>query len=226
MSNGSEKVSFTSGQGKPAEGALALPAGDGRAPGLVVLQEWWGLNAQIKKMGERFAAEGFVALVPDLYHGKVAADPTEAAGLMNSLDWGQAIDDIAGAVAFLRAHPRCNGKVAVTGFCMGGALTFATACNVKGLAAAVPFYGVPGEVPWGNVEAPIQAHFASRDDWAKPDAARGIQQTLAGLGKSMDLHVYEADHAFMNDARPDVFSPQASSEAWARAVAFLRSHAA
>ncbi len=220
-----QRVSFTSTAAHTVEGELALPAGDGRGPGVVVLQEWWGVNDQIKSVADRFAAEGFVALVPDLYHGKVTADATEAGALMKGLDWPHAMQDIAGAVAYLRAHPRCTGAVAAMGFCMGGALAFATACAVPGLAAVVPFYGVPGPQDYGSkVTAPIQAHFASKDDWASPTLARDIQATLQAAGKPMELHIYEAEHAFFNEARPEVHDPAASALAWQRTLTFLRAH--
>jgi carboxymethylenebutenolidase len=226
MSGITERVAFTSRTHQAIEGALALPAGGGKAPAVVVLQEWWGVNEQIQTMAARLAAEGFVALVPDLYRGKVAKDAAEAGAMMNGLDWGRAMDDIAGAVEHLRAHPRATGKVAVIGFCMGGALAFATAAQVEGLAAVVPFYGIPSPQNWGHVTAPIQAHFSHNDGWAKPDLAREIQQTLQRDGKSMELHIYEAEHAFMNDRRPEVYDPAAAKLAWDRAIAFLRTHTA
>lgn len=220
-----DRVSFTSKSGAAVGGALALPAGDGKALGVVVLQEWWGLNEQITGVADRLASEGFVALVPDLYHGKLAKDADEAGAMMKALDWARALDDIAGAVEHLRAHPRTTGKVAVTGFCMGGALSFATACAVPGLAAVVPFYGVPGPVDWAKVDAPILAHFAQHDDWAKASIAEEIKATLAARGQPMELHVYDAQHAFFNERRPEVHDPAAAKLAWARTIEFLRAHA-
>lgn len=218
-----ERVSFTSRANTPVDGALALPEAD-KAPGLVVVQEWWGLNDQIKRTCERFAADGFAALAPDLYHGVLATDAAEAGRLMSTLDWQRALDDIAGAVEFLRADPRTTGKVAITGFCMGGALAFAAAANIRGLAAVVPFYGLPGEVDWTQVEAAIQAHFATIDDWAKPEKAEAIQRAIEAAGGTMELHVYDAHHAFMNEKRPEVYSEEAAATAWHRAVGFLHEH--
>lgn len=220
-----DRVSFKSKSGAPVEGALALPAGEAKALGVVVLQEWWGLNEQITGIADRLASEGFVALVPDLYHGKLARDADEAGAMMRALDWGRALDDIAGAVEHLRAHPRTTGKVAVTGFCMGGALSFATACAVPGLAAVVPFYGVPGQADWSKVDAPIQAHFAQHDDWAKPSIAEEIEATLTARGQRMELHVYDAQHAFFNERRPEVHDPAAAKLAWTRTIEFLRANA-
>jgi carboxymethylenebutenolidase len=221
----SERVSFKSRTGAPVDGALAVPAGSGKAPAVVVIQEWWGLNEQIKGIADRLAGEGFVALVPDLYHGKLATDRDEASHLMNTLDWTRAMDDLAGAVAHLREHPRSNGKVAVVGFCMGGALSFAAAASIPGLAAVVPCYGVPGQADYTKVDAPILAHFCKTDDWATPEIARKIQAQIEEQGGSMELHLYDAEHAFMNEKRPEVYHPEAAKQAWARTIAFLRQHA-
>lgn len=221
-----EKVTFSSGTasgGAQASGEFVLPAGDGKAPGVVLIQEWWGVNDHVRSLLDRLAAEGFVALAPDLYHGQVTRDPEEAGRLMVALDKAQALAEIAGAVSYLAGHPRGNGKVGVMGFCMGGALTFASAATIPELRAAVPFYGIPSPAPsWADVRAPIMAHFASRDGWAKASDAEALQRQLQGLGKSMELHVYDADHAFVNDTRPEVYAPEAAKLAWERSVAFLR----
>lgn len=218
----SERVTFTSSNGDTVVAAQALPAGDGPAPTVVVVQEWWGLNPQIEGLVDRFAEAGFVAFAPDLYRGQLARDATEADALMRALDGTRALADLEGAVAHLRAHPRGNGKVAMTGFCMGGAYTFSAACFIRGLACTVPFYGLPARFDWSQVDAPIQAHVATRDSWVKPEKVEQIQQTLAARGQRMDVHVYEADHAFMNERRPEVFAPEAAALAWDRAVDFLR----
>jgi carboxymethylenebutenolidase len=221
----SERVTFTSANGDTVSAAMALPAGEGPAPTLVVVQEWWGLNPQIEGLVDRFAAEGFVALAPDLYRGELARNATEASAMMSALDGARAMADLNGAVAHLRAHPRGNGKVAMTGFCMGGAYTFSAACFIRGLACTVPFYGVPPKPDWSLVDAPVQTHVATRDGWVKPAMAEQIQQILAARGVRMDVHVYEADHAFMNETRPEVYSPEAAALAWDRAVAFLHQYA-
>jgi carboxymethylenebutenolidase len=215
-----QRVTFPSSAGE-ASGVLVTPDGGGKHPGVVVLQEWWGLNDQIQGLAERYAAAGFVAIVPDLYHGKLAKDAEEAGAMMKALDFGKAVQEIAGAVAFLRE--RSSGKIAVTGYCMGGALALASAVNIRGLAAVVPFYGLPGDLDWSKVEAPVQAHFASHDDWA---TVAGAQKVKAAVTAPMELHVYDAQHAFANDTRPDVYNPTAAKQAWDRALAFVRSHTA
>jgi carboxymethylenebutenolidase len=183
------------------------------------------VNDHIRSLLERLAAEGFLVIAPDLYHGKSTRDPEEASKLMTALDTLRAVKEIGGAVDFLRTHERSTGKVGVLGFCMGGALTFASACHIEGLGAAVPFYGIPPaeKVDYSRVTAPILAHFASRDGWAQPERAREIQQQLESFGKtSMRLEIYEADHAFMNDTRPEVYHPEAAALAWSRTVEFFR----
>lgn len=204
---------------------IEVPAGDGKVPGVVVIHEWWGVNEQIRAIAKCWAEEGFLTMVPDLYHGKVIpiGQADAAAAAMKALDFPAAVKQIGEAVARLKAHPRCNGKVAVTGYCMGGALTFATAVNVRGLAAAVPFYGLPGDVEWAKVDAPIQAHFAQHDDWA---TVAGAQQVKQAVEVPMELHVYDAQHAFCNDKRPEVYNADAAKQAWGRAVAFVRAHTA
>ena len=220
-----ERVTFKSKAGDEASGALALPAGEGKAAAVIVLQEYWGLNAHIEDLTERFAAAGFVALAPDLYRGAITKDAAEAGKLMRALDWGRAMGDVAGAVEYARAHPRSNGKVAITGFCMGGAITLA-ASTMLPIDAAVPFYGVPPNADYAKVRCPIQAHFAATDEWAKPSIALDIQKTVQQQGGAMELNVYDAEHAFMNDTRPEVHSPENAKLAWDRAITFLRQHLA
>jgi len=207
---------------------LELPSGDATAPGVVVLQEWWGISEQspqarsVLSVAKRWADAGFVAIVPDLYHGKFAKTADEAGALMKSLDFQKATAEIASTVDFLKKQSRCNGKVAVTGYCMGGALTLKTAVDVRGLSCVVPFYGLPGDLDWSKVDAPVQAHFATQDDWA---TVTGAEKVKAGV-KSMELHVYAAQHAFCNDQRPEVFKPDAAALAWKRAVEFVKQHTA
>lgn len=219
-----ERVTFKSAAGDDASGALARPPGDDPVPAVVVLQEYWGVNRHIEDLCERFAREGYLAIAPDLYRGTIARDAAEAQKLMQSLDWGRAMGDVAGAVEYARTHRRATGKVAIVGFCMGGALTLAAATHLEGLAAAVPFYGVPPQADWSKVSCPIQAHFAATDEWAKPSIALDIQKAVQQHGGAMELNVYDAPHAFMNDTRPEVFSPDDAKLAWDRTITFLELH--
>jgi carboxymethylenebutenolidase len=219
-----QRTDFTSRSGKPASGEIAVPRGTGKAPAVVLVQEWWGVNDHVRSLVDRLAAEGFLVLAPDLYHGRIAKDAGEAGKLMQSLDWKQAMDELGGAVSHLASHPRSTGMVGIMGFCMGGALAFAAATKIPELSAAVPFYGVPsGEwADWSKVRAPIQAHFAKRDEWAKASIAEHIKKQLEDSGQTMELFVYDADHAFVNDTRPEVHAPDAAKTAWHRAVTFLK----
>lgn len=206
-------------------GVLAVPSGDKQVPAVIVIQEWWGVNEQIISLVQRWADAGFVAIAPDLYHGKVIpiGKPDEAGAAMKALDFGKAVGEIAATVELLKKHPRCNGKVAVTGYCMGGALSFATAVNVRGLAAVVPYYGLPGDLDWSKVDAPVQAHFATHDEWA---TVAGAQKIKDAVKTPMQLHVYDAQHAFCNDQRPEVYDAKAAAQAWERTLEFVRAHTA
>ena len=220
----SKRVEFSSKSGQKEHAEVAEPAGTGKTGGVVLIQEYWGVNDHMRSMTDRLAAEGFVVATPDLYHGKTTKDANEAGKLMQAFDWSHGIQDIAGAVAYLKESPRCNGKVAVMGFCMGGALTFVSACQVPGLSAAVSFYGVPQQADYAKVTAPILAHFAKKDEWVSPEVAENVKKELSKHGKSIEAHVYECGHAFMNDSRPEAHHPESAKLAWQRTVAFLKKH--
>jgi len=198
-------------------------AGKGK-PGIVVLQEWWGLNPQICGIADRFAAAGFNALAPDLYQGRIAQDADEASHMMNGLDFpGATHQDIRGAVNHLKT---ISGKVGVMGFCMGGALTVAAAVHVPDVAAGVCFYGLPPKdfADPAQIRIPFQGHFASRDDWITPALADDLETTMTAAGNPPEVHRYEADHAFFNQLRPEVYDDAASALAWQRTLAFLNKH--
>jgi carboxymethylenebutenolidase len=213
-------------RGSKLQGALAEPAGSAKSGAVVVVQEWWGITEYIKGTCDRLAEAGLLAIAPDLYHGRLARDAGEAAALMGALDKQAAVAQIGETVAFAKAHARCSGKVAVLGFCMGGALAFASARHVDGIAAAVPFYGVPGLAmeEYGKIRVPILAHFAKRDDWAKASVAEDIQKAVRAGGGQMELHVYDAAHAFMRFTDSQVYDETSARLAWDRTIAFLRKH--
>lgn len=220
-----QRVTFPAASGE-ASGVMFMPDGNERRPGIVLIHEWWGVNDQMQSIAQKWANEGFNVLVPDLYHGTVVpiGDAKAAEAAMMALDFPRALQEITGAIAFLKNHGKSSGKVSVSGYCMGGALSFATATTVPGLAAVVPFYGLPPGGDWSRVDAPIQAHFATEDDWATVDGAKAIQEQLGKHKRQMELHVYAAKHAFCNDQRPEVYNPQACAQAWSRAVEFVRSY--
>jgi carboxymethylenebutenolidase len=199
-----ENVEFAS-NGNKASGYLARPP-SGRGPGVIVVQEWWGLDPSIKQVADQVAAAGFVALAPDLYHGEVAGhqEMDKAAQLMQSLPPDRAARDMSGAVDFLAGHEAVTGRgVGVIGFCMGGMLTFLLAANRPDrITAAVPFYGLPQgdmEPDWSGMTASIRGHMAENDDFFGPDAARALEKKLRDLGKDVTLTIHPGTgHAFMN----------------------------
>jgi carboxymethylenebutenolidase len=196
-------VSFPS-NGSHASGYFVTPAA-GSGPGVLVIQEWWGIDASMKEMAERLAAAGFVALAPDLYHGEVAAhdEMDKAAHLMQSLPPDRAARDMSAAIDFLATHPNVTGTgLGVVGFCMGGMLSFIIAANRPDrIKAAVPFYGFPQGAmvgDWAKLEASIQGHMAEQDDFFPPAAARALEAQLRALGKDVTLTVHPGTgHAFM-----------------------------
>ncbi|MEJ5999575.1 dienelactone hydrolase family protein [Paucibacter soli] len=203
--------------------AYLADAGPG-SPGLILIQEWWGLNDHIRGLAERFAAAGFSTLAPDLYRGRLASSADEASHLMTGLDFADAThQDLRGACQQLAAGGR---KVGVLGFCMGGALTVAAAVHVPGLAAAVCFYGIPpaGLADPAQIKIPFQGHFASRDDWCTPAAAAALEKAMRAAGAQPEIYHYQADHAFFNNARPEVFDAACAQLAWERSIGFLRRH--
>jgi carboxymethylenebutenolidase len=222
--NGS-MISFPS-NGRSTPGYLSLPA-SGRGPGVVVIQEWWGLVGHIKEVADRFAAEGFVALAPDLYHGEVATEPDTAGKLMMSLQMDKAAKDLSGAVAYLRGHDAvAPKKIGSVGYCLGGGLSLFLA-SIQPTDACVIYYGVlPGAQPdLSRVRCPVQGHFAQNDQFASPQGAGELAGKLGALGVSVDLHIYAGTHhAFFNDGRPDVYDAAAANAAWTRTLAFFRAN--
>lgn len=217
-----------SGNGETGRGYLATPE-QGAGPGLVVIQEYWGLVPHIEDVCDRLAGEGFTALAPDLYHGVTTSEPDEAGKLMMALNLGQAASDMAGAVDHLRTSEAVRGAgVGVIGFCMGGGLALMLAAErPDDVRACVAFYGlIPWESAhpdWSRLGAAVQGHFAEEDEFFSPEQARGLERTLRDLGKDVEMFLYPGvGHAFFNDTRPEAYDPSAASTAWTRALEFLR----
>jgi carboxymethylenebutenolidase len=219
-------VTFKRPDGKDCAGYLVEPKEGATAPGVVVIQEWWGLNDQIKGVANRYAELGFRALVPDLYRGKVGLDAKEAEHLMTGLNFGEAAGlDVRGAVQFLK---RTSKKVGVTGYCMGGALTLLAAANVAELDAASPWYGFPPleYLDASKIKVPLLGHFATQDAFFPIAAVDELERKLAAAGVEFVFHRYDAQHAFANEAPPDPSVPtrydeKAAELAWSRTVAFF-----
>ena len=223
-------VSFKRPDGKSVDGYLAEPAQGAKAPGIVVIQEWWGLNDQIKGVAERFAKAGYRALVPDLYRGKSTLDAKEAEHLMSGLNFGDAAgQDLRGAVQHLKAS---SPKVAVTGFCMGGALTLLGAVNVPEADACVPWYGFPPleYIDASKIKAPLLGHFATEDQFFTIDKVDELEKKLKAGNAKFEFHRYQAKHAFANEEAnerklpPLEYHPQAAAQAWQRTLDFFGRH--
>ena len=218
-----ERVSFRS-NGGTCEGYLA----DGGGPGVIVIQEWWGLVPHIEDVADRFAATGYTALAPDLYHGRASFEPDEAGKLMMALNLGEAGKDLTGAVDFLTARTG-RSKIGVVGYCMGGGLTLVLATlRPDAVAAAAPYYGVipwPEAQPdWSKLSARVVGEYAEKDGFAGPEAVRALETQLRDLGKDVTLHVHAgADHAFFNDTRPEVYDASASAVAFERTLELFAS---
>jgi carboxymethylenebutenolidase len=217
-----EMVQLKRPDGKTCPGYLATPKAGAGAHGFVCIQEWWGLNEQIKKAADRLAEAGYRALVPDLYRGKVAKASDEASHMMANLNLSDAAEqDVRGAVQYLKQSSK---KVAVGGFCMGGLLTILAALRVPEMDAGACFYGLP-DLPAAElkkIKIPLIGHFANKDGWITPAKVNDFTATLSQSKSRFEIYRYDADHAFMNEARPEVYDPASAKLAWDRTLKFLK----
>ena len=223
-----EMIRCTRPDGEGLDAWLAEPTAGSAAPGLVVIQEWWGLNDQIKGVAERLAGAGYRALVPDLYRGKLALEANEAEHLMNDLDFADAAgQDIRGAVQYLKATG--SAQVGVTGFCMGGALTLLSAVNVPEADAAVIWYGYPPLefVDASKIGIPLLGHWATDDAAFAIDGVDQLEIKLDAAGVDYTFHRYDAKHAFANETADEKnlpflkYDPAAAELAWERTLTFF-----
>ncbi len=224
-------VSFNRPDGKSVNGYLAEPAGAAKAPGLVVIQEWWGLNDQIKGVADKLAKAGYRALVPDLYRGKTAVDAKEANHLMTGLNFADAAgQDIRGAVQYLKKAG--SPKVGVTGFCMGGALTILSAVNVPEMDAGVIWYGYPPleYVDASKIKVPLLGHWGTQDQAFAIGGVDELEKKLRAANVKFEFHRYDCKHAFANETADQKklemlkYDPKAAELAWKRSMDFLAKH--
>ncbi len=217
-------VEFAS-DGSTAQAYLARPE-SGSGPGVIVIQEWWGLVDHIKAVADRFAVEGFIALAPDLYRGDSTASPDDAGRLMMALDIARAIVDLDGAVQHvLGLAGAVGGKVGTVGFCMGGQLALAAACKNAAVGACVDFYGVHPNVTldFSGLQAPVLGLFGEKDGFVTPEVAHKLEHDIKQAGKQASFHIYPGvDHAFFNDSRSDAYNEEAATDAWTRTLDFFR----
>lgn len=212
--------------GHKGSGYLALPK-SGKGPGVIVIQEWWGLVDHIKSVADRFASEGFVALAPDMYHGEKTTSPDDAGKLMMALRIDQVEKDLRGAINYLLSLDETSGdKVGTVGFCMGGQLSLYAACaNSERVGACVDYYGVhPNVQPdYAELQAPFLGFFAEKDGFVTPEVARKVERDLKAAGKQAEIHIYPGvDHAFFNDTREAVYNKKAAEDSWSRMIDLFR----
>lgn len=220
----SGKMIEFSSNGGACKGYLATPA-SASGPGVIVLQEWWGLVGHIKNVADRFAAAGYVALAPDLYHGEATTSPDEAGKLMMALEIEEAEKDLSGAVDYLMGISS-GAKIGIVGFCMGGQLALFAASKNPHIGACVDFYGIhPNVKPdYSQLKAPVLGLFAEKDGFVGPDVVNALEQTLGDAGVSADFQIYpDVDHAFFNDER-EVYNLAAATDAWNRVQDFFEKH--
>jgi carboxymethylenebutenolidase len=224
-------IEYKRPDGKTVKGYLAEPLAGNKAPGMVVIQEWWGLNDQIRGVADKLAKSGYRALVPDLYRGKVALEANEAKHLMEGLNFGDAAgQDIRGAVQYLKGSG--SAKVGVTGFCMGGALTVLSAVNVPEMDAGVIWYGYPPlqYVDAKKIKASLLGHWATQDQAFAISGVDELEKKLREANVKFEFHRYNAKHAFANETADSKkldmlkYDPKAAEQAWKRTMDFLAKH--
>jgi len=215
-------VDFPS-NGGTTQGYLATPT-SGKGPGVLVIQEWWGLVPHIKRVADRFAAEGFSALAPDMYHGKTADEPDGAGKLFMALNIAQAEKDLRGAAKYL-AQQSSTAKLGAVGFCMGGQLALFAGTVNPNVGAVVDFYGVhPNVKPdYSKLSGPVLGLFAEKDGFVTPQTARDVDAAIKKAGKQSEIHIYpNVDHAFFNEDNKGAYNKAAADDAWRRTITFFR----
>ena len=233
MTSAGKKISFAVGEGEGNGYLTGIEEGTQRQgtqrPGLILVQEWWGLTEHIQRVADRFAGAGVVVLAPDLYNGKVAKDAGEAGHLMQSLNQEQALVMLDAAVAYLqqRAEVRADA-IGVTGFCMGGSFALLLACRNSAVRASAPFYGdVPSDDVLKDLNASVLFIGAERDQWITVEKMERLREAMHRYGKQGEVVIYKgADHAFFNDTRAEVYNREAAEDAWQRVVGFLKDNLA
>ncbi len=217
-----ETLNFDTANG-PSTAYVAMsdePAGEAKP--VVIIHEWWGLNDQIKKVADRYAEEGFTAVAPDLFRGKLASNPDEASEMMANLEMADGIDTIKNAMAAAREkHGLTN--FGITGYCMGGTYALQAACELEGVSAAAPFYGdIPTEEVLKDLDVPVIFVSGTRDAWITPEKVAGLEEAADKYELKVESLKYDADHAFSNSSRPEVYDRDAAEDAWSKVTAFFR----
>lgn len=203
-----------------------LAEGPNPGPGIIVIQEWWGLVDHIKDVCDRFAAEGFTALAPDLYFGEATTEPTRAGELMMALSISETAEVVGQAIQHLLNSPKVQGpKVGIVGYCMGGQLAIYCAGHDDRIGACVNYYGIHPKVQpsYRDLSGPVLGFFAEHDEYASEAAVRALHEELTLLEKPFEFHTYPGTHhAFFNDARPEVYNEEAAKDTWGKTLVFFR----
>lgn len=219
----SQQIEFTRPDGQTAPGFYAEPDGQPNAPGIVVIQEWWGLNDQIKRVGKQWTDAGYRVLIPDLYRGEKALDTQEAEHKMDELDFGDAAtQDVRGAVQYLKQD---SDQVGVIGFCMGGVLAVLAAMYAPETDVAISWYGIPPDEAGDptTIDIPLQCHFAKDDSFFPIETADAFEEKLKAGNVNYEAYRYDAKHAFANEDWAN-YNREASQQAWQRSMAFFEKH--
>ncbi len=202
---------------------VAMPEDmNGEAKPVIVIHEWWGLNDQIKRTADRYANEGFVAVAPDLFRGSIAADPDQASSLMAALALEDGLDTITNAMDAARAKYGFS-HFGITGYCMGGTYALAAACEIDGISASAPYYGdIPPEEKLKNLRVPVVFVSGKRDAWINPEKVSELERAADKYELDVDSLKYDADHAFANSTRPEVYDKEAAEDAWSKVIGFFK----
>lgn len=221
-----ENLEFKTAKGETTA-YVALPdTADADARAVILIQEYWGLNDNIKDIAGRYAAEGFICIAPDLYFGTVATDKNEAAKMMGDLETEQGLDIINKAMIAAQEKYEIK-KFGITGFCMGGTYALEAACKLEGLSAAAPFYGdVPDEYTLKGMKCPVLFIWGTKDAWINPEKVAELKRIAKVNTLPVESIAYEADHAFFNDTRPEVYDAEAAKDAWTKVIAFFNENLA
>ena len=204
---------------------VARPETD-TAAAVVLIHEWWGINDHIREIAGRYAEEGFLCVAPDLFRGKTASNTNEASKLMNDLAIEDGLETIQEAISEAKMAYKVQ-KVGITGFCMGGTFALRGACEITEMAAAAPFYGeIPPEDVLKNLKAPTLFIAGSRDNWINAEKVNALKQAAKKYDLPVEVMVYDADHAFFNNTRPEVYNAEAAADAWQRVLALFKKHLA
>lgn len=214
-----ETLSFDTANGA-SSAYVAMPDEPG-SKAVVVIQEWWGLNDHIKDIAGRYAREGFVAIAPDLYRGKVATDSDQAGAMMRALEIEDGLDTISNSVEAARSKYALS-HFGITGFCMGGTFALRSACELEGFSAAAPFYGdIPGEDVLQKLKVPTIFVSGTKDAWINPEKVSVLEEAAEKYELPIHSVKYDADHAFFNNTRSEVYDETAATDAWALVVGFF-----